>query len=339
MRIFLLVAFAGISLFATSEPISPKTVTVYTYDSLASKGSYGRFLAAELEKEKGIKTSLVSFSTEAEAINQLKLEGANTRADILWGFDGILLQQVESYNVLEKLDEKILSRVSPKTRMPTEYAVPFDYGYLGFIYDSRRTKRPSGPVKLTDWVKDPAIKKKVIIEDPRTSTLGQSFLAWVGSLVSKENYLGFWKGFSPALLTVAPGWSSAYGAFLKKECDYVLSYTTSPAYHIEEEKTDAFKSVEFVEGNYRQPEGVAIIRFSKQKDLASQWITYLLSEKMQAALPLKQWMYPAVDGIVLPAAFLKLPKVVESPRLEKSTLEENRILWTKQWTRALTSTP
>ena len=32
------------------------------------------------------------------------------------------------------------------------------------------------------------------------------------------------------------GWSEAYGLFLKGEADMVLSYTTSPAYHIAVEK-------------------------------------------------------------------------------------------------------
>lgn len=37
-------------------------------------------------------------------------------------------------------------------------------------------------------------------------------------------------------VTVTKGWSEAYGLFLKGESDLVLSYTTSPAYHIIEEK-------------------------------------------------------------------------------------------------------
>jgi hypothetical protein len=33
-------------------------------------------------------------------------------------------------------------------------------------------------------------------------------------------------------VTVTKGWSEAYGLFLKGESDLVLSYTTSPAYHM-----------------------------------------------------------------------------------------------------------
>ena len=33
-------------------------------------------------------------------------------------------------------------------------------------------------------------------------------------------------------MTVTPGWSEAYGLFTSGEADMVLSFTTSPAYHI-----------------------------------------------------------------------------------------------------------
>ncbi len=312
---------------------APKVVTVYTYDSLAAKHSFGKYLADELEKTTGLKTKLVSFSTIAEAMQQLKVEGKKTKADVLWGFDGLLLPRVESLDVLAPLEAKLLERVPASLRFDSKSAVPFDYGYLAFVYDSRRTSAVTGK-KFIDWAKDPANKRKVIIQDPRTSSLGQSLLGWVGALVSKKGYLEFWKGFAPMLVTVAPGWSSAYGAFLKKECDYVLSYTTSPAYHVVEEKIDAFKTIEFTDGHFRQTEGVGIVRHSAQPALAAQWVEALLSDKFQAALPTRQWMYPAVP-VKLPAAFEKLPKVKETPTLDKASLEENRNYWTSQWTKAL----
>ncbi len=308
-----------------------KTVTVYTYDSLASKHSFGKYFATELEKTAGIKTQLVSFSTAAEAIQQVKVEGAKTKADVLWGFDGLLLEKAEPW--LDKLDAKLIERVPAAIRFDSNKAVPFDYGYLAFVYDSRRTKPATGK-KFTDWVKDPTLNKKVIIEDPRTSSLGQSLLGWVGALVPKEGYLDFWKGFAPLLVTVAPGWSSAYGAFLKKECDYVLSYTTSPAYHLVEEKSDAFKTVVFVDGHFRQTEGVGVVKASTQKGLAGQWVEALLSDKFQSALPTRQWMYPAV-AVKLPPEFDKLAKVKETPTMATATLEANRTYWTSQWTKAL----
>ena len=48
-----------------------------------------------------------------------------------------------------------------------------------------------------------------------------------------------WRKLKPRILTVSKSWDEAYGLFLKGEAPLVLSYTTSPAYHIIEEKKTA----------------------------------------------------------------------------------------------------
>ena len=45
-----------------------------------------------------------------------------------------------------------------------------------------------------------------------------------------------WAKLKDRVLTVTPGWSEAYGLFTKGEAPMVLSYTTSPAYHMIAEK-------------------------------------------------------------------------------------------------------
>ncbi len=54
----------------------------------------------------------------------------------------------------------------------------------------------------------------------------------------------------------------------KGESDLVLSYTTSPAYHILEEKKDNYAAANFSEGHYLQVEVAARTAASKQPELA-----------------------------------------------------------------------
>ncbi|EJS91350.1 TbpA, partial [Pasteurella multocida subsp. multocida str. Anand1_cattle] len=49
-------------------------------------------------------------------------------------------------------------------------------------------------------------------------------------------------------VTVGKGWSDTYGAFLKGEADVVLSYNTSPLYHMVFEQKDQYLATEFEEG-------------------------------------------------------------------------------------------
>jgi len=54
-----------------------------------------------------------------------------------------------------------------------------------------------------------------------------------------EGYVDYWRRLAPNLLTITEGWDTAYGMFTSGEAPLVLSYTTSPAYHLQHEGTNA----------------------------------------------------------------------------------------------------
>ena len=108
-------------------------------------------------------------------------------------------------------------------------------------------------------------------------------------------------------VTVTKGWSEAYGLFLKGESDLVLSYTTSPAYHIIAEKKDNYAAANFAEGHYLQVEVAARTAASKQPELAEKFLKFMISPAFQNAIPTGNWMYPVTDA-ALPAGFEQLNK-------------------------------
>ena len=66
------------------------------------------------------------------------------------------------------------------------------------------------------------------------------------------------------MVTFTKGWSEAYGLFMKGEADMVMSYTTSPAYHISAEKKDNYKAAAFSEGHYLHVELAGMTRTRDQ---------------------------------------------------------------------------
>lgn len=110
--------------------------------------------------------------------------------------------------------------------------VPYDYGYFAFVYNKNTLKNP--PTSLKQLVDGPE-KWKVIYQDPRTSTPGLGLMLWMQKVYGNDAPQA-WQKLAKKTVTVTKGWSEAYGLFLKGEADLVLSYTTSPAYHIIEEK-------------------------------------------------------------------------------------------------------
>ena len=103
------------------------------------------------------------------------------------------------------------------------------------------------------------------------------------------------------------GWWEAYSAFLEGEADMVLSYTTSPAYHVVAEEDDTKRAAAFAEGHYLQVELAAMLAGTDEPALARDFLAFLASPEAQGALPTTNWMFPAYpEGVELPEAFADL---------------------------------
>ena len=113
-----------------------------------------------------------------------------------------------------------------------------------------------------------------------------------------------WKKLAPKIVTVTQGWSEAYGLFLKGEADMVLSYTTSPAYHIAVEKDQNKKAAIFPEGHDMQIEVAGMTKSTDDPELARAFLKFMISEPFQSAIPEGNWMYPAKLSGVRPAGIL-----------------------------------
>lgn len=320
-------------------------LVVYTYDSLAGKGSWGALLKKEYEKTYPGKTlDFVTFPSAGEAINQVVLESQQGkkggRADVLLGIDNIMLPKVMGQKRLRKLPADLYQSLRPELRqVGGGEVVPFDLGYLALIYDSRRTIPAHAEASLMDLAEQSQFKKKLVLEDPRTSSLGAGFLYYTRQVLTEDQWKKFWTRINQQLFRLPPSWSTGYGMFLNRDADYVLSYTTSPAYHLEQEKTDAFRVLPFKEGQPWQWEGVAILdKPGTHAEEALHFIRLLLSPPLQKEIPTTNWMLPAREGIALPASFGKEP-LPAKPYLTPSPSEKERAEWLRAWSQLMAGAP
>ncbi|MEZ5449641.1 MAG: substrate-binding domain-containing protein [Thiolinea sp.] len=65
----------------------------------------------------------------------------------------------------------------------------------------------------------------------------------------------------------------------------MLSYSTSPAYHVISDNKDNYKAALFSEGHVMQIELAAALKTSQQPELAQQFLAFLTSAEAQAILP------------------------------------------------------
>jgi thiamine transport system substrate-binding protein len=113
-----------------------------------------------------------------------------------------------------------------------------------------------------------------------------------------------WTRLKPRIVTYTKGWSEAYGLFLKGEADMVLSYATSPAYHIGAENKTQYKAAAFSEGHYLHVELAGMTRTARQPELAKRFLAFMLSDGFQSLIPEGNWMMPAKrPSTGMPASF------------------------------------
>ena len=173
------------------------------------------------------------------------------------------------------------------------------------------------PASLEELTSD-EYREQLILMDPRTSTPGLGFLLWTAAVYG-DDWPAYWHRLKPSILTVADGWSQGYALYTAGEAPMVLSYGTSPVYHVEYEKTDRYRALEFSDGHIRQIEGMGIVKGSKNRLAAEAFIDFMLGIEAQKTLAMSNIMLPVHPNTPLPPSFnsaLRPRKVLEGSGID-----------------------
>jgi thiamine transport system substrate-binding protein len=321
------------ALVVLAAPAAAKqTLTIYTYDSFVADWGPGPAIKEAFEKVCDCTIEWVAPGDGVALLNRLKLEGAATKADVVLGLDTNLTAEARATGLFGTHG---LDLAQAKTPVPwtDQYFMPFDYGYFAVVYDSEVMSKP--PASLDELVNgDP--EQKIILQDPRTSTPGLGFLLWMKKVYG-DGAEEAWRKLRGRVLTVSPGWSEAYALFTKGEAPMVVSYTTSPAYHVIVEKTERYKAAAFAEGHYLQVEVAGIMEASPRKDLAQKFLAFMMSPAFQDQIATTNWMFPAgTTSAPLPAAFDALVKPGATLLFTPEEVDQNRRTWIDEWLAATT---
>lgn len=310
-------------------------LNVYTYDGITQKEGIGDTLKQEFKKTTGQTLNLISFGSAGEALNQIIIEQKNTKADVLLGIDSSFSNRAKETGLFEPVNEKFFKNIKKELRTEKDKTfLPFDYGYLAFIYNKRILKEvPSLKDNTTfiEFIKRKDLNKKVVVADPRTSSVGSSFLFWTLNLVpSVVELKEIWKGLFPKIITFSPGWSGAYAMFVRGDVDFVVSYTTSLAYDLEKKNKTEFQILFFEDGHALQVEGAGQLKSSKKQPLIEAFFNVLRSDAIQSKIPLTQWMYPVLEDVKLPQSFERI-RIPKKKTMEKVLSENERKDLLRQW--------
>jgi thiamine transport system substrate-binding protein len=320
---------AGFS--TTAALAADKALTIYTYESFTSEWGPGPKVKAAFEKTCGCTVNFVSVADGVALLSRLKLEGSGTKADVVLGLDTNLITEAKATGLFDASGVDTSALTVPGD-FKDDVFVPYDYGHFAVIYDTQTIKTP--PTSLKELVDgDPA--QKIVIEDPRTSTPGLGLLLWVKSVYG-DNAPEAWAKLKKRVLTVTPGWSEAYGLFTKGEAPMVLSYTTSPAYHMVSENTDRYQAAAFSEGHYIQIEVAGLLKNAPDKALAEEFLKFIVTPGFQDTIPTNNWMMPvSATSEPLPDAFGKLVNPSKTFLMSSDEVAKNRKAWIDEWLAAM----
>ncbi len=314
-----------------ATPLAAQTpvLTVYTYDSFVTEWGPGPAIETAYEATCGCDLQFVPAGDGAALLARLRLEGERTDADVVLGLDTNLTAAATATGLFAPHGIE-----PPALDLPVAWDdpvfLPFDWGWFAFVHDT--TKLPNPPASFRELADSDV---SILIQDPRSSTPGLGLLLWVKAAHGDEAS-AIWADLSDNIVTVTKGWSEAYGLFLEGEADMVLSYTTSPAYHLIAEDDPTKAAAAFTEGHYLQVEVAGALASSDQPELARDFLAFMLTDAFQSVIPTTNWMYPAVTPAAgLPEGFGTLTTPATTLLIPAAEAEAARDKALAEWLGAL----
>lgn len=327
----LVMVLAALVALAGCKPVQPPRLTVYTYSSFPTQLTENvvEYFATQYQ----IPVQFKAFSDTGPLFNQLLREREKSGADIVLGLDNNYFSKAVQHDLFESYRPDYLAEIPAALQFdPDCRLLPFDFGYVLFNYDSEQLD--SLPLTHQDLLK-PEYRGKIIITNPLTSSPGQILLLTTIALYGEEGYLDYWRKLKPNLLTIAPGWDEAYAMYTSGEAPIVLSYGTSPVYHLLYEQTRRYRALALDDAAYAQIESIGIVKGTSHHKQARLLVDYMLSPEFQGLIPENQFMYPVRSDATLPESFQIAAQPGKILNLPPDEIAQKLDQWLADWERII----
>lgn len=289
------------------------TLTVITHDSF----DLDKKLVAAFEKQSGARVRFVKGGDAGELLNRLVLTRRAPVADVVYGLDNSLLARARQMDLLQAYRSPLTAKVPAAYRLDDAGLLnTVDYGFVALNYDRAAFAKTGLPLpKSLDDLKKPEYARLTVVPSPATSSPGLAFLLATVNHYGEAGAWAWWREARQGGLKVVRGWSDAYYKdFTRGGGKYpiVLSYASSPAAEVyyadgysaaRPPKESPTANLLLPGSTWLQLEGVGILKGTKQPALARKFVDFMLGAGVQADLPTRMWVYPAVGGVKLDPVF------------------------------------
>ncbi len=313
-------------------------LTVYTYDSFVSFGA-ADVITESFQQETGRKVRFVATADSRTMLSKLisERDSGGTPADAFVGVEVNDLGTARENDVFQRLsteDVPNLDHVPDGIRFdPENRLIPYEHGFITLVYDSSQID-PADVPRTFEELTSERYRNSLIVEDPRTSSPGLSFLLWTIAQRGEDGYIEYWKQLMPNVLTVTQGWSEAFQLFTEGEAPMMVSFSTDHAFDVIVNDSDEIRVLTLDNQAYRTIFGMGVVRGTDQPELARQFLNVVLSPDVQSQLSETEWMIPASDDARVRNVWWQNVVVPEDPvRLPSERVIENLDDWVDRWVR------
>ncbi len=334
--VFIAVVFSGLAFFYFNKEDKAKlnedrTVRVYASSSFVAKWGPAQKLKELFEKQGQYKVEFIESPDIGMTLQKISFENQNSLSDVVLGLDQFDIsrtaQKIKWRSLSRELNSNQITelvRESEAIKSQNSF-VAYDWAPMTFI----ARKDLNVTINQLDDLLKPELKGKIALQDPRTSSPGLQFLAWIFESKSETEAIQFLKSMMKQAHSFSSGWSTAYGLFKNKQADLVFSYITSPIYHVIEEKDHSYISIEMKEALPLQIEFAGVPSTCKNCDGAEKFIDFLISQEAQKVIMSKNYMLPVIDHVKESTEFdtLKIYKTSPIHFYDQEKIEK----WISQW--------
>jgi len=315
------------------------TVRLLTHDSFV----LGDGVLEAFTQATGIEVELLQGGDAGTVVNQAILTNGNPQADVLFGIDSTFLTRALDADLFLPYEAAGLDEVDDALLLDDDHRVtPIDYGDVCLNYDKAFFAEAGLPVptRLEDLV-DPMYQDLLVVENPATSSPGLAFLLASIEAFGEERWEAWWTELRANGVQVVEGWEEAYnsafsgGGASEGTRPLVVSYASSPPAEVlyADPPLDEPPIGVIDASCYRQVEGAGILAGTDHEAEAGKLIDFLLSERVQADVPLSMFVFPARSGVELPDLFVEhAARPAEVFELPAEEIDANREDWIDRWT-------
>jgi thiamine transport system substrate-binding protein len=306
------------------------TLNVFASSSFINQWGPGPWLKSEFEKTCQCKVNFFDGADNTLLLQKLKSEGRTEGADIVLSFDQYDIENLTTSFSWKKIDTQSVDFIDEIKSTVNQYPlVPYDWGTLAFVI--KKSKVSTLPKKLDDLL-NPEFSGQIALQDPRLSSVGLQFYLWLVQIKGKDEAIQYLKKLNKQLHSYSQSWSASYKLFQSDVAKTTFSYTTSPVYHLVEEKSNEVIAVEFEEGHPRQFEYMGIPDLCKNCDLAQSFAALILSPTGQKIIMEKNYMFPVVKNVIENTPFQSIPPYKHINLENKIFSQSERDALLKAWT-------